>query len=65
MIVDAADNTVSKSIRDKGTWQSNYVHVIAMFIQPGMNVLNLGSQTGMEAIFMGKIIGAKGKLYIL
>ena len=57
MIVDALDKTVSKSITMKGIWDSAAVHTMALFLQPGMKVLNLGPQTGLEAIVMGKIIG--------
>ena len=40
------------------------VHMIAMFLHEGSTVLNLGPQTGLEAIIMGKIIGERGKMYI-
>jgi len=60
MIVDPKDDSVSRTIRETGTWQPNNLHVIALFLQPGYKVLNLGSQTGLEAIFMGKIIGKSG-----
>ena len=29
-----------------------------------MNVLNLGSQSGLEALVLGKIIGPEGKMFI-
>ena len=41
----------------KGIWDSAAVHTMVLFIKPGMKVLNLGPQTGLEAIIMGKIIG--------
>lgn len=47
MIVDSEDLTVSKSIMEKGYWNSTQIHVIALFIQPNMNILNLGSQSGL------------------
>jgi len=40
------------------------VHMIAMFLKEGRRVLNLGPQSGLEAIIMGKIIGEKGKMYL-
>ena len=47
MIVDAKDETVSKTIKLKGFWDSSMVHLIAFFLKPGMKVLNLGPQTGL------------------
>jgi hypothetical protein len=64
MIIDPIDQAVSRSIRDKGTWQPELVHVMVMFTQPGYTILNLGSQSGMEAIILGKIIGPNGHLYV-
>jgi hypothetical protein len=64
MIVDDYDQTVSKSIMEKGTWNPSQIHIIARFMQPGMSALNLGPQTGLEAILIGKLIGSKGHLYL-
>jgi len=64
MIIDAQDDTVSKSIQEKGLWQSTQIHVIAHFLKPDATVLNLGPQSGLEAILIGKLIGPKGRLYI-
>lgn len=33
-------------------------------MKPGYKVLNLGSQSGLEALIMGKIIGGTGRLFI-
>ena len=57
MIVDALDESVSQTIKIKGFWDSAMIHLIAFFLKPGMKILNLGPQTGLEAIMMGKIIG--------
>jgi tRNA A58 N-methylase Trm61 len=64
MIVDAFDETVSRVIQEKGMWDSSIMHAVALFLKPGIRVLNLGSQTGLEAIIMGRIIGDKGQLYL-
>ena len=64
MIVDPKDNTVSRAIRDTGTWQPDNIHVIAHFVQKGHKVLNLGAQTGLEALLMGQMIGEKGELHL-
>jgi hypothetical protein len=64
MVVDSIDEAVSRSIRDKGTWQPELIHVMAMFAQPGDTILNLGPQTGLEAVILGKIVGDSGNLYL-
>ena len=38
--------------------------MMGRFIKPGDTVLNLGSQTGLEALIFGKIVGPTGKMYI-
>ena len=64
MIVDSFDETVSRIITMKGMWDSSAVHTMALFLKPGMKVINLGPQTGLEAIIMGKIIGKSGKMFL-
>lgn len=64
MYVDSKDQTVSKIIINTGTWQPHFINLIGHLVKPGDNVLNLGSQSGLEAIVMGKIIGPTGKLFI-
>jgi hypothetical protein len=64
MFVDAVDRTVSDRIASSGTWEDGYVSLIGHLVKDGDRVLNLGSQTGLEALVMGKIIGEKGKLFI-
>lgn len=65
MIVDAEDHTVSSYIINGGTWEPRLIHGMTSFIKKGDTILNLGSQTGMEAVYLGKLIGPTGKLYIL
>ena len=64
MFVDNTDKTVSQSIAALGTWEPHYIRLMGYIVKPGMNVLNLGSQVGLEAIVLGKIIGRSGKLFI-
>lgn len=64
MYIDAKDTMVSNSIASSGTWEPNYVSLLGHLIKPGNSVLNLGSQSGLEALVMGKIVGPKGKLFI-
>jgi FkbM family methyltransferase len=64
MIVDSTDKIVSNSILTIGTWEKPNVQLITSFIKKGDKVINFGSQVGMEAIIMGKIIGSTGKLFI-
>lgn len=64
MYVDSKDYSVSSIIANSGTWQPHYINLIGHIVKKGDNVLNLGSQSGLEAIIMGKIIGETGKLFI-
>lgn len=64
MLVDRNDATVSQSIAVKGSWDPSQIHALAFFLNSGSRVLNLGPQTGLEAIVMGKIIGPQGKLFL-
>ena len=47
MFVDNTDLTVSRSIAQTGTWEPHYIKLIGHIVKPGMNVLNLGSQSGL------------------
>jgi hypothetical protein len=64
MVIDPIDGAVSKIIQNSGTWQSSNIHLIAYFLKPHFSVLNLGPQTGLEAILMGNLIGDSGRLFI-
>jgi hypothetical protein len=64
MYVDSKDTMVSSQIAASGTWEPGYIALIGHIVKPGNSVLNLGSQSGLEALVMGKIVGPKGKLFI-
>jgi FkbM family methyltransferase len=64
MIVDPTDQVVSKSILDTGSWETSLLTFIAAFVSPTHSVLNIGSQTGMEAVLMGKLVGPGGRLTV-
>lgn len=64
MYVDSLDGTVSSTITYSGTWEPNYISLIGTIVKPGNSVMNLGSQSGLEALVMGKIVGPTGKLFI-
>jgi hypothetical protein len=64
MYVDSKDLFVSNTISYSGTWEPDYINLIGYLVKPGHKVLNLGSQTGLEALVMGKIIGPTGLLFI-
>lgn len=64
MYVDGKDMTVSRSIQSSGTWEPEYINLIGHIVQKGNSVLNLGSQSGLEALVMGKIVGERGRLFI-
>ena len=55
MFLDSEDKSVSMYIATGGTWQPSNVNIIGHIIKQGDNILNLGSQSGMEAIIMGKL----------
>ena len=57
MYVDVIDNTVSKFIANTGTWEPSLINIITKIVKKGDKVLNVGSQSGLEAIIMGKIVG--------
>lgn len=64
MFVDSKDTMVSSQIAASGTWEPGYIALIGHIVKLGNSVLNLGSQSGLEALVMGKIVGPKGKLFI-
>lgn len=64
MYVDSMDNLVSVYIAQTGTWEDQYINLISHIIRPGFNVINIGSQSGLEALIMGKLVGPTGKLFI-
>ena len=47
MFVDNTDKLVSARIAKDGTWEPQNIKLIGRIVRPGMNVLNLGSQTGL------------------
>ena len=47
MYVDNTDMLVSGNIARGGTWEPHYIKLIGHIVKPGMNVLNVGSQTGL------------------
>ena len=64
MYVDSKDGFVSSVIENAGTWEPYNINLIGHFVKAGDSILNLGSQSGLEAVIMGKIIGPSGKLFI-
>ena len=55
MYVDSKDRLVSKTILQIGTWEPQNINIIGHIVKKGDNILNLGSQSGLEAIIMGKL----------
>jgi tRNA A58 N-methylase Trm61 len=64
MYVDKRDKFVSQDIRKYGSYQGANSYLIGELVNPGNKVLNVGSQTGQEALVMAKVIGPTGKLFI-
>ena len=48
----------------KGTFEPDGINLLGRLLRPGYKVLNVGSQSGMEAILSAKIIGPKGHIYV-
>lgn len=65
IIVDRYDALVSSYIRNSGSWEAFNIRTMTRFVKEGDTVLNIGSHVGLEAMIMGKIIGSKGKLFIM
>ena len=64
MFIDRKDGIVSLWINDNGTFNGGNVYLMAHFLKEGMTVANVGSQTGMEALFIAKTVGQSGKVYV-
>ena len=64
MYVDAKDRLISYMIVSTGTWQHDFISLIGHIVKSGNFVLNLGAQSGLEAIIMGKIVGPTGKIFV-
>ena len=64
MYVDDQDGLVSGVIASAGTWEPHFINLIAHILKPGDYALNLGSQSGLEALVIGKLVGSTGKLFI-
>lgn len=64
MFVDGKDGLVSRMIMNYGVWEPGLANLMKHLVKPGDNVLNLGSQSGMEAIMLARQIGEKGKVFI-
>lgn len=65
MYVDTYDATVSRTIANTGTWEPDFIGLLGKLVKQGDVVLNVGAQTGLEAIVMGKLVGDKGRLFIV
>lgn len=47
LVVDSADQVVSESILQTGTWQPQLLFLIATLIDKADNIINLGAQLGL------------------
>lgn len=63
MYINSLDFSVANIIAISGTWQPQYINLIGHIVKSGDTVLNVGVQSGLMALVMGKIVGEKGKLY--
>lgn len=65
VIIDSQDALVSTMIRSGGSWEPKNLRTMARFVTEGNTILNIGSHIGLEAIVLGKIVGPKGRLFIM
>ena len=64
MVVDSKDNFVSRVIKTQGFWEPHIANLIKHLVKEGDIAVNLGSQTGMEALIIAREIGPKGHIYV-
>ena len=64
MVIDNKDGVVSRDLRNSGVWETSLTRVFRTMVKEGDKVLNVGSQTGFEALMMAKEVGPQGKVYI-
>ncbi len=64
MIVDQRDALVSRMISNYGVWEGGMAYLMKKIVKEGDHVLNLGSQSGMEALMMAQKVGPTGKVFI-
>ena len=64
MFVDINDKEVSRYIDTTGTFGGGNLYLMAWYVKEGMKVVNIGSQTGMEALFCAKTVGPTGRVYV-
>jgi hypothetical protein len=55
---------MSRTMMQQGTFEPDGIILLGRILRPGYKVLNVGSQSGMEAILSTKIIGPTGHIYI-
>jgi len=65
LIVDAKDEVVYKGLASEGTWDAHFLYLLSKLVSQNQTVLNIGSQTGLEAVILGKTIGEGGRLFVM
>ena len=48
-----------------GTWEPEVVQAIQQEVTPGMNVLDLGAQSGFYTLLLSRLVGAAGRVFAL
>jgi hypothetical protein len=64
VIVDSTEKIAALSILDNGSWNAEELTLLANLVKAGDSVVSLGSETSLEAVLMGKLVGPKGKLVV-
>lgn len=65
VIADSMDGAVSRVIIAQGLHEGFSARIAAQFVKKGDTVLNVGSHVGLEAVILGRIIGDKGRLFVI
>lgn len=63
IIVNKHDRCVCWFTRVTGYWDSNETRVLEKIIQPGLKIVEVGSNFGVHTLRMAELVGSAGKIY--
>jgi FkbM family methyltransferase len=61
-IAPAKDTIISKQIAATGCWAEKDVELFQQWINPGMNVVDIGANIGHHTVVFSKLVGPKGRV---
>ncbi len=65
MVIDTKDQTAYNYMLKYGTWDAHFLYLMSKLVKENEKILNVGTQNGLEAVVLGKIVGPNGKLFII